>query len=520
MNRRQKEILEAQLKSEKGVLNQLRKEYRDALAQINEKIKTFQADIQSKQDALSTVTDQTQRQRLQSEIQSKIYQRDYQKALKGQVSAILDTMNSNQYDRIKDYVESCYEAGYTGTMYDLQGQGIPIIVPIDQTQVVKAVTNDTKLSVPLYTALGYQVGTLKKAVTSEISRGIATSMSWADIARNIQKRTNVTMNQAYRIARTEGHRVQNQAAYDAQHKAKAAGADIVKQWCATLDSRTRPHHAQLDGQLRELDEPFEVDGHKALHPGGFGIAAEDIFCRCRLLQRARWALDDGELNTLKERAEYFGLDKTKDFEEFQKKYLEATVTEKGSYSESIKRIETNTVDLNYIKSESFRKKFNQITDNSAVNDALRRYATATLTHRNGTDGEDLYIIDVRGNLVLRKVYGENALGVKISENEVNMLKTRYPDGIIGIHNHPTNILPTGSDFAAAGYRKYVFGVVATHSGRIYKYTVGNKPFLPRMLDDRIDKYTKSPYNLDVEKAHIRALNEMAKEYEITWQELE
>lgn len=328
MNRRQKEILEAQLKSEKGILNQLRTEYRDALAQINEKIKTFQADIQSKQDALSTVTDQTQRQRLQSEIQSKIYQRDYQKALKGQVSAILDTMNSNQYDRIKDYIENCYEAGYMGTMYDLQGQGIPIIVPIDQTQVVKAVTNDTKLSVPLYTALGYQVSTLKKAVTSEISRGIATSMSWADIARNIQKRTNVTMNQAYRIARTEGHRVQNQAAYDAQHKAKAAGADIVKQWCATLDSRTRPHHAQLDGQLRELDEPFEVDGHNALHPCGFGIAAEDINCRCRLLQRARWALDDDELHTLKERAEYFGLDKTKDFEEFQKHYLSVAKSDK------------------------------------------------------------------------------------------------------------------------------------------------------------------------------------------------
>ena len=96
----------------------------------------------------------------------------------------------------------------------------------------------------------------------------------------------------------------------------------------------------------------------------------------------------------------------------------------------------------------------------------------------------------------------------------------YPNGAIGIHNHPTNILPTGSDFAAAGYRKYKFGVVATHTGKVYKYAAGNKPFLPRMLDDRIDKYTKSPYNLNVEKAHIRALNEMVKEYGIVWQELE
>ena len=39
-----------------------------------------------------------------------------------------------------------------------------------------------------------------------------------------------------------------------------------------------------------------------MHPSGFGIASEDIHCRCALLQRAKWALDEKELNTLKERA--------------------------------------------------------------------------------------------------------------------------------------------------------------------------------------------------------------------------
>ena len=78
----------------------------------------------------------------------------------------------------------------------------------------------------------------------------------------------------------------------------------------------------LDGQTRELEEPFEVAGRKAMYPSGFGIASEDIHCRCALLQRATWALDNDELQTLKERAEYFGLDKTDDFEEFKSKYLE------------------------------------------------------------------------------------------------------------------------------------------------------------------------------------------------------
>lgn len=62
-----------------------------------------------------------------------------------------------------------------------------------------------------------------------------------------------------------------------------------------------------------------------MYPGDpSGRAEEVVNCRCALLQRARWALDDSELNTLKERAEYFGLDKTKNFDEYKEKYLKET----------------------------------------------------------------------------------------------------------------------------------------------------------------------------------------------------
>ena len=279
---------------------------------------------------MQSVTDETQRQLLQSEIQSKIYQKQYQEALKGQISAIVDNMNSQQYDTIKGYIEGCYESGYVGTMYDLQSQGIPIIEPINQAQVIKAVVNDTKLSKPLYETLGYHVGQLKKSINSEISRGIASGLSYADISRNINKRTNVSLNKAYRIARTEGHRVQNEAANDALYKAKAKGADIVKQWDSTLDGRTRPSHRAVDGEIRELDEKFS---NGLRFPGDpHGKAAEVINCRCALLQRAKWALDEDELKTLQDRAKFFGLmaddskefghDKAIEFSKFKKKYLD------------------------------------------------------------------------------------------------------------------------------------------------------------------------------------------------------
>ena len=161
----------------------------------------------------------------------------------------------------------------------------------------------------------------KEIVVKATPTKLANNFSYTQIAKNLSNISNAGMNNAYRIARTEGHRTQKQSAMDAANKAKEKGAEVVKQWDATLDARTRPHHTMLDGQIRKLDKPFEVAGRKSMYPSGFGIASEDIHCRCALLQRARWALDEEELQILKERAEYYGIDKSKDFDEFKKKYM-------------------------------------------------------------------------------------------------------------------------------------------------------------------------------------------------------
>lgn len=84
---------------------------------------------------------------------------------------------------------------------------------------------------------------------------------------------------------------------------------------ATLDSNTRDTHRQLDGQIRETDELFVVDTKKAMQSGGFGDPAEDCNCRCVSLTRARWGLDEKELETLKERVEFFEIDKSNSFKE-------------------------------------------------------------------------------------------------------------------------------------------------------------------------------------------------------------
>lgn len=332
MNSRQKEVLQARVRNEKTTLNKIKKIYEDAYKEIDGRINALSADELT---------------------QSKIYQIQYQRALQSQVSAILDNLNSKQYDTVNKYLKDSYEDAFIGTLYDLQGQGIPLIFPINQDDVAKAIVHNTKLKKSLYDSLGVSITKLKKVIQQEISRGFATAADYTEMARNIRNKGGVSMRKAFQIARTEAHRIHQESAESVLLKAKEAGADVVKQWDSTLDKRTRPTHQKLDGQLRELDEPFEVNGHKGMYPGGFGIASEDINCRCVILQRARWALeenkaftkwngDKGALVRLKE----------KDLKTFTARFKE--VVEQITMEEVVRHFESKQEAINYFEEQGIK----------------------------------------------------------------------------------------------------------------------------------------------------------------------
>lgn len=83
-----------------------------------------------------------------------------------------------------------------------------------------------------------------------------------------------------RIAETETHRIANTAAITT---AKKAGARF-KTWQTMLDERVRTDHDYLEGTTVPIDEDFYTwQGYHAPAPGMFGIAEEDVNCRCELV---------------------------------------------------------------------------------------------------------------------------------------------------------------------------------------------------------------------------------------------
>lgn len=290
MNKWQKLVQQQFLNNEEAVIGRLEDIYGKAQEDIEKKLNKLTFDIgklQTEYDWLDP--DDPEKARIKSIIQSKIYQKSYQEQLKKQVDGILGQMQTSQFTTISDYLDECYNDGFIGTIFDQHGQGVPITTPINQAAMVRAVQLDSKISQGLYTKLGVDVALLKKKITAEVSRSISTGKSFKETAQLLANQSRIGYNKAIRIARTEGHRIQTTATKDCMVAAKERGADIVKQWDATLDGGTRESHVAVDGEIRELDEPFSNGLDRPGDPSG--PAAEVINCRCALLQRARWAVE-------------------------------------------------------------------------------------------------------------------------------------------------------------------------------------------------------------------------------------
>lgn len=328
MKYREKIVQMEFLYDEDRVIRRLQAVYNQALKDITQKANALQEEIYKIQDKYNSIEDEQERETLKSMERSKVYQKQYQDALKAQVNSILDKMHRKEFKTVNKYLNDCYDKAFTGNMYVLHGEGIPLIVPIDQEKVVRAVQVNSKISKGLYSRLGEDVDLLKRKITAQISRGVATGMSYSQMAQQLAGYTKTGYNNAVRITRTEGHRIQQKSTMDACYAARERGADVVKQWDATMDANTRESHQMVDGEIRELDEKFS---NGLMYPGDpSGSAAEVINCRCVLLQRAKWALDQKELDRLKERASFYGLDKRKSFDEFNKKYIGTVENSKGN----------------------------------------------------------------------------------------------------------------------------------------------------------------------------------------------
>jgi len=124
---------------------------------------------------------------------------------------------------------------------------------------------------------------LANRIDKIIQQGRADDLTLDQIARNVNRILGPSIRaRANLIARTETHN----AASFANHRYYSDVADeleikMKKRWIAISDARTRSFHADASGQVRDMDDDFDVGGAKMSYPGDpRGGARNVINCRC------------------------------------------------------------------------------------------------------------------------------------------------------------------------------------------------------------------------------------------------
>jgi len=130
---------------------------------------------------------------------------------------------------------------------------------------------------------------ITQATANKIKRivevGLLNGDSVDEMSSELERNTIFSAKRARIIARTESTKAVNMATDQAYSTAANNGINIRKEWLSSRDDKVRDTHVELDGQTVDVNNKFVVPstGDSTESPAAFGIASEDINCRCTLI---------------------------------------------------------------------------------------------------------------------------------------------------------------------------------------------------------------------------------------------
>ena len=135
------------------------------------------------------------------------------------------------------------------------------------------------------------------------------------------------------------------------------------------------------------------------------------------------------------------------------------------------RNKNTLVNKTYIEGGEYRRKFDNICDDSAVNKTLYDKAKESLRHRSGTLYEDMYWVDSEsGKIVAYEIDSSSEQEIVYSETTKKIVSSYSKGRLVAMHTHPSSMPPSIADFNSCFRNGYKSGVVACHNGKVFVYT--------------------------------------------------
>jgi len=132
--------------------------------------------------------------------------------------------------------------------------------------------------------------TTKDAVSFIIRDAIVNGDTIRDMQAAIAQSPTFAPPRALTIARTETTAAVGRGTVENYREAVLEVENLRMEWLSARDDRARTSHwnpggADMDGVVAEVDGEFvhPLTARRAAHPGGFGLADEDINCRCAVI---------------------------------------------------------------------------------------------------------------------------------------------------------------------------------------------------------------------------------------------
>ena len=123
----------------------------------------------------------------------------------------------------------------------------------------------------------------KQHINSAITQAVLQGKAIPDVAKSLEKVTDMDKRAAVRNARTAVTCAQNKARFDSYERAEELGIKMKKVWIATLDDRTRESHAELDGEEVDINEKFSNGLMFPADPDPDVEPSQIYNCRCRMI---------------------------------------------------------------------------------------------------------------------------------------------------------------------------------------------------------------------------------------------
>lgn len=308
----------------------------------------------------------------------------------------------------------------------------------------------------------------RRKFRSAITQGILQGESVPKVAKRVQSVIGMDSRAATRAARTALTGAQNAGRVNAYKRMADEGCRLKQEWMATRDVRTRDSHRRLDGERVEIGESWQAERGELRFPGDPQAHPSETWnCRCRV----RAVVDVKGLKGLERRSNFPpGLT----YEQWKvgrsaETYSEAaknSVSPGMAYSSPVYRVNNEAV-----RSDDYETKVERVFGSTASK-AATTAARAILRHRGGTNGEDLYAIDLDTGRVISSVT-TSTLESRVEPTARFKKKVAAAQAggsrVATLHNHPASGLPSTMDLQSLDVNGCEFGAIACHDGGFYTY---------------------------------------------------